>query len=84
MEHGVRGKLAKLAAAAAVAASIVAVPITSASAAASSITVTTLGRDGAKVSTTVDVVGMVDDDPFGPSFTTTSGKTLAVPAGTYS
>lgn len=50
-----------------------------AQAASSSLTVTTLGRHGAKVATTVTVVAL----PSGHTYTVQSGKRLSLPAGRY-
>jgi hypothetical protein len=51
----------------------------SAQAASGSLTVTTLGRHGAKVATTVTVVAM----PSGHMYSVRSGKRLSLPAGRY-
>src|SRR5215475_16190899 len=83
LEHGVRGKLGKLAAVCTVAASIIAISVTSASAATNSLTVTTLGRNGLAVSTTVNVTGLSHGLATGSTYTVKSGKALALPAGTY-
>lgn len=48
-------------------------------AASSSLTVTTLGRHGAKVATTITVVAV----PSGQTYTVASGKRLSLPAGRY-
>ncbi|MET7490076.1 hypothetical protein [Streptomyces sp. NPDC005538] len=55
------------------------VPAASAQAASGSLTVTTLGRHGAKVSTTVTVVAV----PSGETRTVKSGKRLSLPSGRY-
>ena len=55
------------------------VPAASAQAASGSLTVTTLGRHGAKVATTVTVVNASS----GETRTVKSGKRLSLPAGTY-
>src|SRR5215475_491089 len=83
LEHGVRGKLGKLAAVCTVAASIIAISVTSASAATNSLTVTTLGRNGVAVSTSVNVTGLSHGVATGSTYTVRSGKALALPAGTY-
>lgn len=54
-------------------------PAASAQAASNSLTVTTLGRHGAKVATTVTVVAV----PSGETRTVASGKRLSLPAGRY-
>jgi hypothetical protein len=51
----------------------------SAQAASGSLAVTTLGRHGAKVSTTVTVVAV----PSGQTYRVTSGKRISLPAGRY-
>lgn len=51
----------------------------SAQAASASLTVTTLGRHGAKVATTVTVVAV----PSGQTYSVKSGKRLSLPAGRY-
>lgn len=51
----------------------------SAQAASASLAVTTLGRHGAKVSTTVTVVAV----PSGQSYSVKSGKRISLPAGRY-
>jgi hypothetical protein len=51
----------------------------SAQAASASLTVTTLGRHGAKVATTITVVAV----PSGQSYSVKSGKRLSLPAGHY-
>ncbi|NEB05357.1 hypothetical protein [Streptomyces sp. SID13726] len=51
----------------------------SAQAASASLTVTTLGRHGAKVATTLTVVAV----PSGQTYTVKSGKRLSLPAGRY-
>lgn len=53
--------------------------VVSAQAASASLTVTTLGRHGAKVATTITVVAV----PSGQSYSVKSGKRLSLPAGRY-
>ena len=55
------------------------VPAASAQAASGSLTVTTLGRHGAKVATTVTVVAVPSDE----TYSVKSGKKLSLPAGKY-
>ncbi len=55
------------------------VPAASAQAASGSLTVTTLGRHGTKVATTVTVVAVPSDE----TYSVKSGKKLSLPAGKY-
>jgi hypothetical protein len=55
------------------------VPAASAQAASASLTVTTLGRHGSKVATTVTVVAV----PSGESYSVASGKRINLPSGRY-
>jgi hypothetical protein len=75
----VRTRLTKLTAAAAIVATIVLTSVSSASAATGSLTVTTLGRNGAKIATWVSAVNLATHD----SHEFASGTAKALPAGSY-
>src|SRR5690348_7996591 len=70
----------KIAAVALAAAAVSTTLVSSASAATAYLTVTTLGRDGSSVASTVQVVNLSD---ISKSYSVANGKKLAVPAGKY-
>lgn len=74
-----RARLIKLTAAAAVVVVILVTSASSASAATGSLTVTTLGRSGAKVATTVNIVNLTTLNEYSVA----SGKAIALPTGSY-